>query len=531
MIKKQNTKRLLGLIGLAGTVGGLLPTATVTATPILPPDLEAFWQEAGLEEVEEVVTQTMLEESEQFLVELSSKISNNLVEKEALERTIKQTEKEIEQAEAEIEERITLHERRKEKAISQLQAIQINNSERVFQYVNVLLGSDSLTDAFGRIKAITQITEANQTLMEQIKKEQEELERLSAELQTEKEALNDEKETLEELIEELEEQKEAASKIQEALEEQWEKQEKEKEKLQAEQQRLLEEYQKSIEEERALLERILSENIETYNKNDLDLKALATRKNDPFLSHHIVSNAMGFLGVPYVWGGSTPGGFDCSGLTQYVFRQAGIEIPRVAQDQSRLGERVNFSELEAGDLLFWGAEGSSYHVALYIGNGNYIHAPKPGDRVKIAKMTGFTPDFAKRVLPKNSTKLKEQFQKETTKAPTLADEASVEMIDNIFHVTYYSAYDGTQVGITRMGTNMANGNITTKDGYRIVAVDPNVIPLGTVMRITTGRGETFLGKADDTGGVIKGNKIDIAVSSPSEALSFGRTTAVVEIVK
>ena len=100
-----------------------------------------------------------------------------------------------------------------------------------------------------------------------------------------------------------------------------------------------------------------------------------------------------------------------------------------------------------------------------------------------------------------------------------------------FSVTYYSAYDGTQSGTTAGGTNMANGNIYTSDGYRIVAVDKNVIPMGTILLITTSNGETFKAKADDTGGAIKGNKIDIAVSDPNTAFELGRGTATVEIVK
>lgn len=100
-----------------------------------------------------------------------------------------------------------------------------------------------------------------------------------------------------------------------------------------------------------------------------------------------------------------------------------------------------------------------------------------------------------------------------------------------FAITYYSAYDGTQIGITAGGTNMAGGNIYTSDGYRIIATDTSVIPLGTVVRVTTSNGESFLAKADDTGGAVKGNKIDIAVSSASEAFALGRGTATIEILQ
>ena len=100
-----------------------------------------------------------------------------------------------------------------------------------------------------------------------------------------------------------------------------------------------------------------------------------------------------------------------------------------------------------------------------------------------------------------------------------------------FAITYYSAYDGTQIGITAGGTNMAGGNIYTNDGYRIIATDTSVIPLGTVVRVTTSNGESFLAKADDTGGAVKGNKIDIAVSSPNQAFALGRGTATIEIIE
>lgn len=130
------------------------------------------------------------------------------------------------------------------------------------------------------------------------------------------------------------------------------------------------------------------------------------------------------------------------------------------------------------------------------------------------------------VLSNNKASNSEQNKVTTSSSSSKANSTSL----GTFDVTYYSAYDGAQIGITRGGTNMANGNIYTSDGYRIIAVDPNTIPFGAIVRVTTSHGESFMAKADDTGGKIKGNKIDIAVSSPEEAFSLGRGTATVEIV-
>lgn len=95
----------------------------------------------------------------------------------------------------------------------------------------------------------------------------------------------------------------------------------------------------------------------------------------------IVEAAKKYIGVPYVWGGTTPAGFDCSGFVQYVYNECGISIPRVTYTQQAACTPVALSNLQPGDLVFWGA--SAYHVGIYLGNGQYIHAPAPGQSVKI----------------------------------------------------------------------------------------------------------------------------------------------------
>lgn len=106
----------------------------------------------------------------------------------------------------------------------------------------------------------------------------------------------------------------------------------------------------------------------------------------------VVDEAASHLGVPYVYGGTTPAGFDCSGFTRWVFEHAlGVALPRTAAEQSALGEAVSLDEVLPGDLLFWGSGGGVYHVGVYVGDGEYIHAPHTGDVVRYGNsITSFT---------------------------------------------------------------------------------------------------------------------------------------------
>lgn len=100
----------------------------------------------------------------------------------------------------------------------------------------------------------------------------------------------------------------------------------------------------------------------------------------------VVGIATHYLGTPYVWGGASPSGFDCSGFVMYVYSQIGVSLPHSSYAQYGYGSPVSRGDLQPGDLVFFDGLG---HVGLYVGGGSFIHAPHTGDVVKISSLTGW----------------------------------------------------------------------------------------------------------------------------------------------
>ncbi|MEU0285162.1 C40 family peptidase [Streptomyces sp. NPDC005908] len=104
------------------------------------------------------------------------------------------------------------------------------------------------------------------------------------------------------------------------------------------------------------------------------------------------------VGDAYVMGATGPNAWDCSSLVQAAFKQVGVDLPRVSQDQSMVGTDIPLSQIQVGDILYWGGKGSAYHVGVYIGNGQYLDAANPSKGVVIQDLSGYPASGAVRVL-------------------------------------------------------------------------------------------------------------------------------------
>lgn len=121
----------------------------------------------------------------------------------------------------------------------------------------------------------------------------------------------------------------------------------------------------------------------------------------PGVINTVLQAALSRRGDAYVWGATGPSQFDCSGLTQWAYLQGGITLPRVAADQYSVGKYVAYGQWQPGDLIFYGSSaGSIHHVAMYVGNGDIVHAPTTGIPVQVVPISGGGSDYygAKRIV-------------------------------------------------------------------------------------------------------------------------------------
>ena len=143
---------------------------------------------------------------------------------------------------------------------------------------------------------------------------------------------------------------------------------------------------------------LIYECLALLDKERFEQRELQIKKVHRTIRSKIEDNAKKFLGYRYVWGATGPNKFDCSGFTQKVFRNVGINLPRVSQEQAKVGKYVSFDALKKGDIIFFDTKhkktGRVTHVGIYLEDGKFIHASSGGKRVMITS-------FKRRAFYKN----------------------------------------------------------------------------------------------------------------------------------
>lgn len=280
-----------------------------------------------------------------------AELKEQIIEKE---NDIKDNEKEVEAAQKKVDES-------DDKLAERLRGIQLNGGLEVtsMQYLDAVFSSGNILDALKKFSLVSQICDGDKKLISEAKESQGRLMDIQAGIEKEREELQKSEEDVGKQIKELQDQKSNLLKY--------------------------------VHDNNGLLNYDLGITVPVTLSDDITDEAKA-----------LIKEAEKNLKVPYLWGGDSPRGFDCSGLMQYVFKSQGISMPRMSQEQQSFAKPISINEIKPGDLVF-NKSSESTHVGLYIGSGMYIQAPHTGDVVKISSLVNSNMKYAGRVLNQELT--------------------------------------------------------------------------------------------------------------------------------
>lgn len=390
--------------------------AMTSATPVFAtPSKEVLENQQKYEEINNKIDeiQGMIYSLNEEISPLVEKVENNNKQMDEIKEEIKNTNKEIETANIEIAE---------QEEILGNRLSELYKSGGQTSYIMLLFSSESFSDLVTKIETVSKIINLDKNMVNDLNEKKTSLDEKIASLEEKSNEIAKITDETNKVLEELEVKK----KEQEVLIEQAKN---EQEKFDAEflsvSERELVSYQldilqssnsvsdlqnaisqlRSIRDNQLKSPTVIEEvnnYIESAKIKVEDLQAQEAAQNisanrGPTYSgssSDIVNYAYQFIGTQYVYGATGPDAFDCSGFTSYVYRNAaGIDITRTTYSQLGVGTPVSYDELQPGDLVFtYGQD----HVGIYVGNGQYIHAPQPGDSVKVSPITSFY--AARRVL-------------------------------------------------------------------------------------------------------------------------------------
>lgn len=296
-----------------------------------------------------------------------SQISDNKKQISITEQNINLAEKDLEKAQDDIKSEKDLFGQR-------MRAMYINGSDG---YLDIILSSKGFNDFLSNIEAIAKIVEYDKKIIADLNQKQEEINK-------KKDALNDQNSKLLALKADNEKKLDQLN-----------SDKTEQNKLIVQAKALEKAYSSKVSDNQAAINATMKQ-IEAI-RNSVP-KYTPSRGAVPISSNAVIAYASNFLGTPYLWGGTTPSGFDCSGFTQYVYRHFGVTLGRTTYDQINNGYAVSRSDLQPGDLVLFGSSGNPTHVGIYVGNDMYINAPHTGDVVKIASINRSDYLTARRVM-------------------------------------------------------------------------------------------------------------------------------------
>ena len=408
-------KRLSSVVIVSTVLAGTLVAPLATFADNYDSQIEQKNSEINDLKSKQSEAQAEIDSLESSINKINKKANELLKEQSTLREETTQLQKDIEV----LTERIA---KREDAIRNQARDVQVNNQSSVF--VKALLDATSFSDALGRLKAMTTIVNANNDLVNQQKADKKAVEDKKAENEEKQEEIAKNQATLEEQKGTLEAKQADLNVLKASLAEQQATKESEKQAL-AQQKAAFEAEQKRVREQQAQAAAVqqaaqqAQATASSSSNANVNYGGSSSSQSSSVSSNAGVSNvvipstpapapsgngsaivaeAYKHIGKPYVWGAKGPDTFDCSGFTRYVYLQVtGRDIGGWTVPQEGAGTIIPVSQAQPGDLYFWGSRGSSYHVAIALGGGSYIHAPQPGESVKVGSVAYFAPSFAVRM--------------------------------------------------------------------------------------------------------------------------------------
>lgn len=309
--------------------------------------------------------QSSISSSKEDISQTQSTLDGVVAEIASLNNQIQQKQDEIDYLQTSIKNLEDSINRKEEEIRSRMYAMQSYNNSN--SYVEYIFGASSFSDFFARVDSVNEITSYDEELIDEIADEKKQVEQ--------------QKQTVETAKANIESQKQQQEVLQTQYQDLLTKQQNE---LAAAQEK-----QEEISSTQSSLDSFLSSIIisnPSGGSNSSGGSSVTPPQNVPTTNKYgatVVAAAYSKLGCPYVWGASGPDTFDCSGLVMWCYRQAGVYLDHYSGSQKESGAVIPVSQAQPGDILW-----KSGHVGIYIGNGQYIHAPQTGDVVKIASNVG-----------------------------------------------------------------------------------------------------------------------------------------------